>query len=265
MVIKLFGERIVSVYGLLGVGGFIAGIIALVILCKIKKLVFDDAVYVYVWAGIMAVVGAKALYLLLDIKNIIEAFQRGGDYLSSYLKAIFGGGLVFYGGMAGGIMGVFLASRYFKLDFRTMLTTLIPTLPLAHAFGRFGCHTVGCCYGVPVRGHIGKMYTDSLFAPNNVLLFPVQLTESLCDLVIFGVLTFLIIKTPGEKMKESNLPEIYLIMYSVVRFILEFYRGDAVRGHFLIFSTSQWISIVIIIAAILSIIIRRRILTQKIH
>ncbi|MCR5585305.1 MAG: prolipoprotein diacylglyceryl transferase [Lachnospiraceae bacterium] len=258
MVIKLFGERLVSVYGLLGVGGFVLGIAVLAIVCRVKKVSFDDVIYVYVWAGIMAIVGAKALYLLLDIQNIMAAFQKGGNYLTSYLKAIFGGGLVFYGGLGGGMLGVFLACRYFKLDFRAILATAIPTLPLAHAFGRLGCHTVGCCYGVPVRGHFGKMYTNSMFAPNNVLLFPVQLTESICDFLIFGILIFLLVKTPTEKLKKSNLPEIYLIMYSVVRFVLEFFRGDAVRGHFLIFSTSQWISIVILIAAGISCVVRTK-------
>ena len=258
MALELIKGRYFSAYGLLGGLGFVLGIVFLVITCKIKKVRFSDVIYVYVWAGIAAIVGAKVLYLLLDIKNIIEAFRIGGEVLINYLKAVFGGGLVFYGGLIGGIFGVWGAAKYFRLEPRTMLSTIIPTLPLAHAFGRLGCHTVGCCYGVEVHGHFGKMYTDSLFAPNNVLLFPVQLTESLCDLVIFVILAVMLFRTPIEKMKNSNSLEIYLILYPVVRFILEFFRGDNVRGYFLFFSTSQWISILILVSAGLSILCRGR-------
>ncbi len=254
MALELIKGRYFSAYGLLGGLGFVLGIVFLVITCKIKKVRFSDVIYVYVWAGIAAIVGAKILYLLLDIKNIIEAFRFGGEVLINYLKAVFGGGLVFYGGLVGGLLGAWGAAKYFGLDRRTMLSVAIPTLPLAHAFGRLGCHTVGCCYGVEVHGHFGKMYTDSMFAPNNVLLFPVQLTESMCDLVIFSALVFVLFRTPAGKLKESRVPEMYLIMYPVVRFILEFFRGDVVRGHFLFFSTSQWISLLLIVLAGISLL-----------
>ncbi len=258
MLFQLLNLKNISPYGLLGILGFLFGLVFLAVVCKVKKIKFDDVIYVYVWAGIATVIGAKLLYLALDIKNLVAAFKIGGDYLIRYIKADLSGGLVFYGGLGGAFSGTALAAKAFKLDRRSIFAVMIPTLPLAHAFGRIGCHTVGCCYGVPVRSHFGKIYTNSLFAPNNVRLFPVQLTESICNFAIFGILTFLLVKTPTEKLKESKLPEIYLTMYSIVRFILEFFRGDVVRGHFLIFSTSQWISIMILIAVGISCAVRTK-------
>ncbi len=252
MFIQLFSDKTVAVYGLLGAAGYLSGLITLLVACRVKKLSFDDTVFVYVWAGVLAMAGAKGLYLLLDIKNIVNAIGRGGEYLKTYLRALMSGGMVFYGGLGGSFLGVFLASRFFKLDFRTTVNTLVPALPLAHAFGRLGCHTIGCCYGIEVHGRFGKMYTDSVFAPNKVLLFPVQLTESICDLLIFLALTIIFYKTPKEKLKKCPITEIYLISYSVLRFSLEYLRGDAVRGHFLMFSTSQWISLIILISAVIS-------------
>ncbi len=257
MTIELIKGRLFSVYGLLGALGFVLGIVYLAIVCRIKKVRFDDVIYVYVWAGISAIVGAKILYLLLDMKNIIDAVRAGGDTMMDYIIAVFGGGLVFYGGLIGGFAGVWGASKYFKLDYRTMLAVAVPALPLAHAFGRLGCHNVGCCYGIEVHGHIGKMYTDSLFAPNNVLLFPVQMIESICCFLIFALLVVILFRTPEDKIGESIVPELYLLIYPAVRFTLEFFRGDAVRGHFLVFSTSQWISLILAGLAAASLIYRR--------
>ncbi len=258
MTFELFGGKLFSAYGLMGCTGFLLGVVFLVFACRFKRVSFEDAIYIYVWAGVFTIIGAKLLYLVLDIKNIFYAFEIGGDYLKRYLASVLSGGLVFYGGLAGGIAGVWLAAKYFKKNFRTMLTVLIPTLPLAHAFGRIGCHLVGCCYGKAVIHGPAKIYTDSLFAPNNIKLFPVQLTESICDFAIFASLSVIYFRTPKEKLKDSIIPEIYLISYSVVRFILEFLRGDIARGHFLMFSTSQWISILFMALAGVSLRKRRK-------
>ncbi len=258
MVFQLFNGKVFSTYGVFGCLGFVLGMAFLALACRIKKIKFDDAVYVYVWAGGLAIVGAKVLYLLLDIGNIVAAFRTGGEYLKAYMNAVLSGGMVFYGGLAGGMLGVILAAKFFRLDRRTMLSVSVPALPLAHAFGRLGCHTVGCCYGIPVHGRFAKIYTDSAYAPNNVKLFPVQLTESICDIVIFLVLAFILFGKRTKDLKESSITEWYLLMYPTVRFGLEFLRGDVARGHFLIFSTSQWISMIIFIAALTSLILRKK-------
>lgn len=90
----------------------------------------------------------------------------------------------------------------------------------------------GCCYGIPCNFGFA-MVTDP-----EVTRFPIQLVESLCCFVIFVML--LVIE---KKNRSVKLIYVYLISYAMVRFGLEFFRGDAVRGFFMCFSTSQWISL----------------------
>ena len=56
-----------------------------------------------------------------------------------------------------------------------------------------------------------------------------------------------VILNEQEVLKGHKILDMYLLMYAVLRFILEFLRGDSIRGHWMLFSTSQWISIVIIL------------------
>ena len=85
-----------------------------------------------------------------------------------------------------------------------------------------------------------------MFAPNNIPLFPVQTVEAISNLIIFGILMITYKKYQGT-YKTLTL---YCILYSILRFILEFFRGDAARGFILNISTSQWISIFLFIIAI---------------
>ena len=66
-----------------------------------------------------------------------------------------------------------------------------------------------------------------------------QLAESLCDLLILAV----VLIVEKKKGKQVDLLRIYMVSYAVCRFLLEFLRGDEIRGRFLCFSTSQWIAL----------------------
>ena len=79
------------------------------------------------------------------------------------------------------------------------------------------------------------------FDPSNTTYFPIQAIEALFNILIMAVLLFY---TKKKRIKYSVIC-LYLIMYSCMRFFLEFFRGDTIRGNFLFFSTSQWISLMI--------------------
>ena len=105
---------------------------------------------------------------------------------------------------------------------------------------------------------IGISYADSVYAPNGVRLVPVQAMEAFADLVIFGVLVWVLLKK-ADAHKSPGIFERYLVMYACVRFLLEFLRGDSVRGHLWLFSTSQWISMAILfLLGIHKVFIRRQ-------
>lgn len=103
-------------------------------------------------------------------------------------------------------------------------------------------------------------YTNSQFAPNNTNLFPVQLTESACNIIIFIILSYIY-----KKSKHTEkIIGLYCILYGILRFLLEFLRGDLIRGIELGLSTSQWISIVLIIIGIIQLnYIKKELIKQK--
>ncbi|MBE7037251.1 MAG: prolipoprotein diacylglyceryl transferase [Ruminococcaceae bacterium] len=185
-----------------------------------------------VLASIFGIVifGAGFLYVLVTYTP-----AQIWDYIKR-LDFSFADGLVFYGGLISGILGTPFFCKLFKVNFCDLEASVVPYIPLGHAVGRVGCLLAGCCYG--------REY-DGPFAVHNYLLsmdktyFPVQGLESLFLLGIMCVLLFY----AQKERKNFNIMALYLILYAIARFLLELFRGDAVRGAFWGLSTSQWISI----------------------
>ena len=117
----------------------------------------------------------------------------------------------------------------------------------------------GCCYGIPYDGFGAVVFPEGSLAPSGIPLFPVQLVEAILLFIIAAFLGYMSIRKNWDYSVES-----YLILYSIVRFILEFYRYDEVRGFVLGLTTSQWISIAILIVSIL-VIIKKRVEKKKLE
>ena len=239
----------IPVYGLLGVTGFICGIIYLALISRKTDIKFEDAIYVYVWSAIGAMIGAKLLYIFIELPGIVYTVRRiitnnHGAGLRVYAVTMISGGFVFFGGVFGGLIAAVMACRYFRYDCDRMISVIVPALPLVHAFGRVGCTLTGCCYGIESTLPTAIIYKKSRYAPNGVALFPVQPVEAICDILIFAVLVYLVLK---RKRSGHKILDTYLLMYSIIRFILEFFRGDDIRGHWLFLSTSQWICVFIVL------------------
>lgn len=199
----------------------------------------DDTLYCIIYACIGALIGAKLLYLITVIPKVIQnwsVFQGNFWLLVQYLL----GGLVFYGGFLGGAAGLMLYLKHYKVPVWPMVNALVPAIPLAHAIGRVGCFLGGCCYGIPVSW--GVCMSPLGGAPEGVPLLPVQLIESGYLLLLSGVLLLL----SRRIHRTGGLLGTYLIAYGVERFILEFFRYDAIRGVWGGLSTSQWISLALL-------------------
>ncbi len=241
----------IPAYGFWGVLGAVLGIAVLAALCRAMHKSFDDAVFIYVWAAVSAIIGAKLLYIAVEIRHIAEDL---GNYPPSQVLAKYlGGGFVFYGGLFGALLGTYLASRYFKKDFREQLNLSAPVLPFAHGFGRIGCHITGCCFGKAHSGAFSVVYHHSDYAPAGVPLFPVQLCESAFDFLLFAALITYVLK----KKTLKNVFLYYIAAYAACRFCLEFMRGDKYRGIIAGLSVSQWIS-VLLLAFVVIILLRRK-------
>ena len=239
--INLCGFEIAS-YGLIIFIAFIIGsIISVQYFSKFNHLGKDDVLFAILYAIIGVGVGAKLLYILTNIPFLIENYHTL-DFWDTLIQ-MFKGGFVFYGGLIGGILGIYIYAKQFKISFKSILLTLLPVVPLIHAIGRIGCLCAGCCYGMEYDGFGSIVFHNSLLAPNNVPLFPMQIVESICNLIIFAIIFVTYKKFIGTYKSIA----LYLILYGIVRFVLEFFRGDLIRGIYFSLSTSQWISIILFI------------------
>lgn len=255
--IELFGVEI-AMYGVMIVFGTAAGILTAVLRSGKTGQPKEDLLYASLYGTIGVIIGAKVLYIITILPLIIENF----DLLihdPDEAMALLAGGFVFYGGLIGGISAVGIYCRQYGLRFFPLAEALVPSIPLIHAFGRVGCFFAGCCHGIEFPPPIGMYFSKSPVAPHDVALFPVQLLESALNLAIFAVLLIL-----GKKRRRQGVVlGAYLLMYAPLRFILEYLRADAWRGIFLGLSTSQWISIALLIAG--SVLVSGRILVEDLQ
>lgn len=238
--INLFGYDI-PLYGLFFfIGIFLAVLVAVLLTKKKNPVPLYDMVCSAVYIMIGAIIGAKLLFILVSLDSIIE------NKLS--LIQVIKGGFVFYGGFIGGLLGLIIYAKQFKMALSPFMDLYATVVPLGHAFGRVGCFFGGCCYGIEHDGFFSVTYTDTLNAatPLNTPLLAIQLIEALALLCLFIVLLITYLTTK----KRGLTPTLYAIIYPIIRFVLEFFRGDRERGTFLNISTSQWISIAIFACAI---------------
>lgn len=165
-------------------------------------------------------IGAKIFFLFTS------AYINKTIFLSSS-NFWLGGGFVFYGGLIFGLLFIILYSGFKKIPFNTFSFLIIP-LGVGHAVGRVGCFFAGCCHGIVIEFESVDLHT------------PVQLLESAMVLAI----TFAAYK---RLKSHREVIKFYLIAYSVIRFLLEFLRADLIRGQYWGLSTSQLISVALII------------------
>lgn len=225
--VKIYG------YGLMIMIGIIAALFLLSYRSKKKQYNEDNIWDMAIFAIICGIIGGKVLYIITDIKYIIQQ--------PSVLKNI-GNGFVIYGAILGGILAVYLYSKKKGWDILNVFDLVIPSLPLAQGFGRIGCFLAGCCYGSVTTLPIGVEFPNSPFAPSNVHVLPTQIFSSVFN---FMLALFLLWYDRRER-KKGRVFSLYLIIYSIGRFFIEFLRDDP-RGHVSIFSTSQFISLFIVL------------------
>ena len=161
-----------------------------------------------------------------------------GFSLHNLLYYTLNGGIVFYGGLIGVIIGLLTMSHILHKNSAFLLDEISISFPLFHSIARIGCLLGGCCYGIPWTWGVRMVESP------DIIRFPVQIAESICNLGIFVLLTIRA-KKKGERTGSFFL---YMGLYAICRFILEFYRGDPDRGVWSLgLSTSQFISLYILI------------------
>ncbi|MDR2525122.1 MAG: prolipoprotein diacylglyceryl transferase [Oscillospiraceae bacterium] len=233
---ELFGKSI-STYWLSAMLGLVLALVLTLMRRRARcfSASTEDVILIVLCATMGAVIGAKMFQI---IGYIIRDGRSAGFWTVEHWKQLMPGVGVFYGGLIGGFVAVLIYMYRSKLDFREVTDLLVPPVLLFHAFGRIGCFLAGCCYGHEAVW--GIAFVHSNIAPNRVPLIPVQLFEAGFNLLF---LVTLLVSRPERKCPGVLLP-LYLMVYAISRFVLEFFRGDVGRGVYLL-STSQWVSLLI--------------------
>lgn len=235
----IFGHMVPSQAVMIAIG-YVAAVVVALLRRKVYGLSVPEALVGMVFAGVFELAGDTLMYALQDLPNFIALHEATGVGFLDYL--INQAGMVFYGGFIGGILSVVVFSALYKIPFWKAMDTFIPTQAIAHGFGRIGCFLGGCCYGIPFEYGVCLPATGM----GNTPLFPVQLVEAACVFGLFAAMMYY----GRVKREPGRLLSLYLIGYGVIRFILEFFRGDDYRGIYGVFSFSQWISLALIAVGI---------------
>jgi len=199
-------------------------------------------------AVILGFVAARILFIITEWENFL---QNPMQYLA-------GAGFVVYGGIIGGFLTIYGFCKIKKIDMLSYLDLMIPSVALAQGFGRIGCFLAGCCYGRETDSCLGVVFTNSDFAPNGVKVLPTQLFMAGGDLLLMTVLLWYASKKP----MRGRTSMLYLMLYSIGRFVIEFFRNDD-RGTVGVLSTSQFIAIFTLLAGILGFYVIMPKLNQK--
>lgn len=185
---------------------------------------------------IVAVASAR---LFGCLSGIYRDIGMGQDITWNGIKST---GIVFYGGLIGLLVAFTILSRYSKQDAR-ILNILAVCIPLFHSIARIGCFFGGCCFGRESHGPLSINYTTKIFGDVvTAYRIPVQLIEAGFNLLLFMYLLHLI---RDEDWTNKSILRRYLLLYTIGRFIIEFFRGDLIRGVIHGISFSQVISALI--------------------
>ena len=227
----------IPMYGVMSALGMLAAFVLLGFTRKHTRFSEDQALSAALWAIIMGFVGAKVLFWLVEIKQVIAD--------PSYLLHTLREGFVFYGALIGGLGGVAIYALIKKLPFFSLTDYFIPALVLGHAFGRIGCFFAGCCYGMQCDTPISIVFPTGGAAPAGVPLLPTQLMESA---FLFLLCAFLVWRLTKKK-SFGTVSGWYMVLYGAWRFTIEFFRSDE-RGFVGALSTSQFISIFVFLGGV---------------
>ena len=231
-------------YGLMIAIGILVAYVTAEYRAKKHGLDPDKIFYLVIWAVVGGFAGAKVLYFLTRLKDIMENPRVLLDLAD---------GFVVYGGIIGGIFSAMAYCKIKKMPFLKYFDLVMPSVALAQGFGRIGCFLAGCCYGRETDSALGIVFQNSSYAPNDVKLLPTQLISSGLDFLLCAVLILLDRKKKGD----GQIAGAYLVLYSIGRFILEFYRGDLIRGNVGALTTSQFIAIFVALAGVVLIAVRK--------
>jgi phosphatidylglycerol:prolipoprotein diacylglycerol transferase len=242
----------VYTYGVLLAAAYLLGLQFALRRARARGLDANRVMDLGIWIIISALVGAKLLLLIVEW----DTFTRDPKELLTLMRS----GGVFYGGLIAAVVVALWYLRRHRLPMWTVTDVFAPGIALGHVVGRLGCLFAGCCFGtrtdVPwaITFH-SEFAAQNVGTPLNVPLHPTQLYEAGAELLILILL--LVTEKRGRPFPGRTFWG-YMFLYGISRFIIEFYRGDP-RGMIAGFSTSQFVSLIIVpLSLVMLVLLSRR-------
>lgn len=203
---NLFGITI-QAYGLFVAIAVIVGTIICYYEAKRKKEDADHIFNLLLWIVISAAVISRITHLMIypeDYNTILDMLM------------VWKGGLTWYGAFFGGLLGVLLYMKLKKLNFLKYLDIIAPAIPIGHIFGR-----IGCVLGD--GGHVGKLTSMPWGFLVNGEVRHVTAWYSIIGLIIVSIIIW---KLRTKDKFDGFVFASYILLYSVMRFIVELFRDD---------------------------------------
>ena len=250
------GGLTVYTYGVLLAAAYLLGLQFALVRARSRGLDPQRVMDLGIWIIISALVGAKLLLLVISPAQ----FASGPGLLNLARSAG-----VFYGGLIAAVAVALLYLRRHHMPLWTTTDCFAPGIALGHVIGRMGCLLAGCCYGRPTDVPWAITFRNPLAEANvgtplNVPLHPTQLYEAGAELLILAVL--LATERRGRQFPGRTF-WLYVLLYGISRFIIEFYRGDD-RGLVMgVLSTSQFVSVLLVPLAIVMLVLLGRGLSPR--
>lgn len=248
---EVFGFRLPT-YGLLVATAFLCAIGLTSRLAKRAGMDPERVMNLAMYCAIAGIAGAKLLMILVDV----------GDYLRDpgqlFSLATLQAAGIFYGGLILALLVAYLYMRRQNMPLLATADVFAPGLALGHAIGRLGCFAAGCCWGTQCNRPWAVTFTskeahDLVGVPLNIPLHPSQLYEAFAE---FAICAFLYWRIQRKHAPGAIIGQ-YLVLYGVVRFLVDFVRTQQQTG-FGPFTNAQWISLGLMTVAALTWLRSRR-------
>jgi phosphatidylglycerol---prolipoprotein diacylglyceryl transferase len=256
------GNFPIHTYGVLLAIGILLALFVASRLASKDKLPRERIYDLGLWTVIGGLIGSKILMIFVD-----ENFYH--DLFSIFSLDFLRSGGVYYGGFIGGVLTLVFLIHLYKLPFWKVADAFAPAVALGQAIGRQGCFAAGCCWGKPTTlpwgvhfSEKGHQYTGvPIYGPDgsSLYLHPTQLYESFTMLLVFLFLFWL----HRRKKFNGQILIAYAMIYPLVRFTIEFFRDDPRGDLFGLtsltgFSTSQIISLIVFLTAVIFMIFKTK-------
>ncbi|HUJ73144.1 MAG TPA: prolipoprotein diacylglyceryl transferase [Verrucomicrobiae bacterium] len=199
------------------------------------------------WLIVAGMLGGKLFHIIFFWDDFIAGWRAEG--LRSLRE-----GFVFYGGFIAGSLAAVVYARRKQLPVGKLADILAPSVALGHAFGRLGCFFNGCCFG-----RACTLPWAVRFPPPHVMagipVHPTELYEVLGNLVIFAGLSAFF----RHRRFEGQIWWLYVLSYGVLRFVVDFFRGDYATYYFGVLTIGQLVAMaMIVVAATALVLVPRR-------